>query len=370
MTLRTALCDLLGIDYPIVQSGMGGVAGPDLVAEVSRAGGLGILAGLNVPPDDLRAMIRRVRALTDRPFGVNLWLHTALRPPLDPATIPEATVAAVQSALNRFRDRLGLPHAAARPPGAPDLIEAAFQVVLDERVPVWSIGLGDPGPDMTRECRGRGVKVMAMVATVEDARAVAASGVDVIVAQGAEAGGHRSTFVKRESPEAAAIGTLALVPQVVDAVRVPVVAAGGIADGRGLVAALALGASGVLLGTRFVATRESAAPEFWKKGLLERDADATTVTDVFTGLYARALKNTFADEYAASGAPVLPPLVQRAAASDIHQASLKRDDGEYYPMWSGQSVGLIHDLPGAGDVVERVAREARAVLASLGRRLP
>lgn len=369
MTFRTALCDLLGIEYPIVQSGMGSVAGPELVAEVSRAGGLGILAGLNVPANDLRVLIRRVRQLTDRPFGVNLWLHTALRPPADPATIPDATVAAVQGALNRFRDRLGLSRVTARPPEVPDLIDAAFKVILAERVPVWSIGLGDPGPDMTRECHRHGVKVMAMVATVEDARAVAASGVDVIVAQGAEAGGHRSTFVKRDSPEAACIGTLALVPQVVDAVRVPVVAAGGIADGRGLVAALALGASGVLFGTRFVATRESAAPEFWKKGLLERDADATTVTDAFTGLYARALRNRFADEYAASGAPVLPPLVQRAAANDIYQATLKRDDGEYYPMWSGQSVGLIHDLPGAADVVERVVREAREVLAGLERRV-
>lgn len=142
----------------------------------------------------------------------------------------------------------------------------------------------------------------------------------------------------------------------------PVIAAGGIADGRGLVAALALGASGILLGTRFVATRESGAPEFWKKSLLERDADATTVTDAFTGLYARALANTFSREYAASEAPVLPPLVQRNAANDIYAAALKQGDGEYYPMWAGQSVGLIHNLPGAAEVVEMTIREARALL--------
>ncbi|HEV8641691.1 MAG TPA: nitronate monooxygenase [Methylomirabilota bacterium] len=368
MTFRTALCDLVGIDHPIVQSDMGGVAGPDLVAEVSRAGGLGVLAGLNVPPDDLRRMIHRVRELTDRPFGVNLWLHTALRPPVDVATVAEATVRAVQGTLNGFRERLGLPRTVARPPGAPDLIDAAFRVILEERVPVWSIGLGDPGSEMVRECRSRGIKVMAMVATVEDARAVAASGVDIVVAQGSEAGGHRSTWVKRASAEAANVGTMALVPQIVDVVRVPVVAAGGIADGRGLVAALALGASGILLGTRFVATRESAAAEFWKKNLLERDSDATTVTDAFTGLYARALQNTFSRDYTASGAPVLPPLVQRNAANDVYLAALKRADGEYYPMWSGQSVGLIHDLPGAAEVVETIMREARAVLAALSDR--
>lgn len=235
---RTKLCDLLGIQYPIVQSGMGGVAGPDLAAEVSRTGGLGILAGLNVQPDDLRKTIRRVRELTDCPFGVNLWLHTALRPPVDVATIPEDTVRAVQGTLNGFRQRLSLRATLARPDGVPDLIDAAFEVILEERVPVWSIGLGDPGPEMTRRCHERGVKVMAMVATVEDALAVAASGVDMIVAQGGEAGGHRSTWVKRESREAATVGTMALVPQIVDTVRVPVIAAGGIADGRGLVAAL------------------------------------------------------------------------------------------------------------------------------------
>jgi len=368
MTFRTALCDLIGIDHPIVQSGMGGVAGPDLVAEVSGAGGLGVLAGLNVPPDDLRRMIRRVRELTARPFGVNLWLHTALRPPVDVATIAEATVRAVQGTLNGFRERLGLAPTVGRPPAAPDLIDAAFRVILEERVPVWSIGLGDPGPAMVRECRSRGIKVMAMVATVEDARTLAASGVDIVVAQGSEAGGHRSTWVKRASAEAASVGTMALVPQIVDAVRVPVVAAGGIADGRGLVAALALGASGILLGTRFVATRESAAAEFWKKSLLERDSDATTVTDAFTGLYARALQNTFSRDYTASGAPVLPPLVQRSAANDVYLAALKRADGEYYPMWSGQSVGLIHDLPGAAEVVAAIMREARAVLAALSDR--
>src|SRR5436309_14426060 len=121
MTFRTALCDLLGIDYPIVQSGMGAIAGPELVAEVCRAGGLGILAGLNVAPDDLRTMIRRVRELTDRPFGVNLWLHRDLRPPIDPAGIPEATLRGAQEMLNRFRGRLGIPTTTSRPARGPDL---------------------------------------------------------------------------------------------------------------------------------------------------------------------------------------------------------------------------------------------------------
>ena len=367
--LRTALCDLLGMEYPVIQSGMGSVAGPDLVAEVSRAGGLGILAGLNVPPEELRGRIRQVRELTDRPFGVNLWLHTELRPPADPATIADDRLAAVHAVLNGFRTQLGLPARSERPGAVPDIIAAQVEVILDERPAVFSIGLGDPGPDLVLRCRAQGIKVVAMVATVEDARVVVESGVDAVVAQGSEAGGHRSTWVKRPTPDAASVGTLALVPQIVDAVPVPVVAAGGISDGRGLAAALALGAVGILLGTRFVATRESMAPEFWKKSLLEREGDDTTITDAFSGLWLRALRNSYTARYQTSGAPVLPPLLQTWAAQDIVEEARRRGEGEYFPMLAGQGVGLIRDLPGAGEVVETIVREARAVLTGLPRRV-
>ena len=206
-----------------------------------------------------------------------------------------------------------------------------------------------------------------MTTTVEDARAMAAAGADVIVAQGGEAGGHRSVDGKPVSPDTASVSTMVLVPQVAEAVRVPVVAAGGIADGRGLVAALALGASGILLGTRFVATRESMAAEIYKKRVLESDSTATTLTDTISGLWARALRNRFTEEYRASGAPVLPPHVQRVAAGDVYQASLKNQDPDYYPMMTGQSTGLIHDLPAAAEVVETIVREAQAILDRLCR---
>jgi len=367
--LRTALCDLLGIRYPILQSGMGGVAGPELVAEVSRAGGLGILAGLRLSRDQLRHVIRRVRELTDRPFGVNLWLHASIHPPVDPASLPEDTVRRVQSTLDTFRHQLGIPSTSARPAPLPDVIDEAFEVILEERVPVWSIGLGKPARDMVARCHERGIKIIAMVATVDDARAVAATGVDAVVAQGSEAGGHRSTWVKPASRDAAQVGAMALIPQIVDAVNVPVIAAGGIADGRGIAAALALGAVGALLGTRFVATRDSGAAEFWKKAILEQGSDATTITDAFTGLYARTLKNAFTDQYAASGAPVLPSLLQATAALDIYTAATQQQNREYFPMHAGQSVGLVHDLPGAAEVVEALVREARAALRALNERV-
>lgn len=364
-SLRTPVCDLLGIEAPVVQSGMGGVAGPELAAAVCEAGGLGVLAGLNLTPDQLRAGIRRMRELTAKPFAVNMWLHTQLRPPVDIGSVPDKDVEAVQGLLNRFRQRVGAPPQFGRPRQTPDLIDAAFEVILEERVPVWSIGLGDPGAEMAARAREAGVKIMAMAATVEDAEALDRSGCDVIVAQGGEAGGHRSTWVKREGPQHANVGTMALVPQVVDAVKAPVLAAGGVADGRGLVAALALGAQGVLLGTRFVATREAQAPAFWKEALTTRGSDATVVTDAFSGYYARALRNEYSEAYAQSGAPVLPSLHQAAAARDLYDASRAAGTGEYFPMWSGQSAGLIRDLPGAGEVVRTIVAEAEAELARL-----
>jgi nitronate monooxygenase len=362
IVFRTSLCDLLGIEYPILQSGMGLIAGPDLVAEVSGAGGLGIVAGFMLSADQLRAAIRAVRAKTNRPFGVNLWLSSDLRPPAPAAAISDESAQRVQAVLNPMRTTLGLPQVSARPSPPPDLIPGVLETVLDERVPVFSIAVGDPGADLVADCHRRGIKVIAMVTTATDARAVEAAGVDAVVAQGAEAGGHRAHFVKPASPEIGAIGTLALIPQVVDAVQIPVIAAGGIADGRGVVAALALGARGVLMGTRFVATRESMAFATFKKALLEESGDATIVTDVFTGRYARVLRNTFAENYARAGAPVLPFPWHYLAAADIYREAAAKDRGDHFPLVAGQSVGLINNLPTAAEVMENVLRETQTVL--------
>ena len=341
------------------------IAGPELVAEVCRAGGLGILAGLGISGTDLRAQIQRVRELTDRPFGVNLWLHEELRPPIPASAVPAADIRAVQQTLNAFRRRLDLPELSDDPPTFPDLLSEELDVILAERVAVWSIGLGNPGRPLVDRCHEAGVRVMAMAASVEDAVELSASGVDIIVAQGVEAGGHRS-FWKRPGPGGAPdVSTMSLVPQVVDAVPQPVIAAGGIADGRGVAAALALGAQGALLGTRFVATRESQAPAMFKAALTAATSGDTRVTSAFTGLPARALKNRFADEYEASGAPLLPSLLQAGAADDIYAAAARRSDRDHYPMMAGQSAGLITDLPSAGDVVRAIVAEADEVLTRL-----
>jgi nitronate monooxygenase len=343
---------------------MGGVATPPLVAAVSNSGGLGMLPAVMVPPEPLREQIRAVQKLTSRPFAVNLLLHTDLQPPVDPATVPDDVVARVQGVLNGFRQRLGIPAMHGRPPRPPDLISAAIDVIIDERVPVFSVGLGRPSTDVVARCHQSGMKVIAMAATVEDARQLHEAGVDAIIAQGSEAGGHRSTWSKRPSPQHAALGTLALVPQIAAAVPVPVVAAGGIIDGRGFAAALIAGASGASLGTRFIATQESAAPPFYKQALLAASGDETVITDAFTGLYARVLRNEYSEGYAASGAPVFPAIVQQIAAMDIFGKSASMENGSYYPMYAGQGCGAIRDLPTVDVLITRIKAELHTALAA------
>ena len=299
---------------------MSRVAGPELVGAVCNAGGLGILAALRLEPDDLRAQIRRVRELTDKPFGVNLWLHPGVVRPAPPESIDPQALSDVQQRLNEIRSRLDLPSSTAVPAGFPELVARNFEVILDERVPVWSIGLGDPGHEMVARCHDRGVRVMGMVTNVADARHLEEAGVDYVVAQGTEAGGHRSNW----SDGAEEAGTMVIVPRIVDAVTVPVIAAGGIADGRGLVAALALGASGVMLGTRFIATRESIAPAFFKDSVLAAGAGDTVISRAYTGLPMRTLRNRFTSEY--GDAPVLPAMLQSNAAADIIKAAGDRGD--------------------------------------------
>jgi nitronate monooxygenase len=342
---------------------MGGVAGPELVAAVSEAGGLGILAALRLRPDEVRAGIGAIRQLTDRPFGVNIWLHDDVRVSPDPQRLPADEVRRAQSVLNRFRARYDLPATLEPPRAQADLVDAAIEIMIDERIPVFSSGLGIPEPELVERFHQVGTRVMVMVASADDAAAAAASGADVIVAQGTEAGGHRSHGSKLHLSEAAGTGTFSLVPQVVDrlAGRAPVVAAGGVADGRGLAAALVLGAEGVLLGTRFVATAESLASPLWKQRLVG-SSNQTTLTDGFTGQWARTLRSEFTDRWAEAGAAPLPGLLQAAAAADIYQRAQREGDDQMQPLYAGDSAPLIDDLPGAGEVVRRMVAEAEAAL--------
>lgn len=363
VSLSPRLEEVLSIEAPILQSGMAGVARPELVAAVSNAGGLGVMASLRLPPDAVRESIRRVREQTDRPFGVNIWLHSDVRTSPDPESIPDDVVRGSQTVLNHFRPRFDLSVTLDRPAKATDLVDSALEVMIEEKVPVFSAGLGIPEPELVERFHRVGTKVVSMVASVEDGRAAVANGVDVVVAQGSESGGHRSYGEKHDRTSATGTSSLVLVPAMVDAVgsTVPVLASGGVVDGRGLAAMMALGADGVLIGTRFVATQESGAAEMWKRRLTS-GVRSTTLTDGFTGQWARVLTSEFTEQWGQSGADALPGLLQAAAGQDLFGAAKKLDDDQLQPLYAGASVGQLAGIPSASDVVTEMVTDARAIL--------
>jgi nitronate monooxygenase len=317
--LRTPICDRLGISVPIGNAGMaGGTAGPSLAAAVSKAGGLGGLAGIVEGPEASRERIRALRAMTSNPFSVNLWVHM----------------------LGEW-------------PGL-------FDVCLEERVPSVTLSFGDPTPYVAK-AYDAGVGVLCQVQTVAGARRAAAAGVDAIIAQGGEAGGHTGS-----------VATMALVPQAVDAAGgIPVIAAGGIADGRGLVAALALGAQGVIMGTRFVAASEATppAPRHQEK-IIGAGADDTVFTDVFDvmdaisfpeGIHGRVVRTPFVDEWYGREEEL-----RAARAAIMAEAPRAGDTPERaHSAYAGQSAGLIRDVKPVAAIIADIMREADAVLASL-----
>lgn len=250
MTLHTALCEQFGIRYPLFLAGMaGGPSTPELTAAVSEAGGLGTLGAAYMAPEDIRIAIRSIRELTAAPFGVNLFVN-------QPADHNKRT-REVQDKLNAFREQLGIPDSEGNEIHSPDWFERQFEVLMEEKVPVISTAFGVlPEPQM-QKAKSSGIKIVAMVTTVREALLAEEKGCDAVVAQGSEAGGHRGTFGVDVHPMGANIGTMALVPQIADRVSIPVIAAGGIMDGRGLAAALVLGAQGVQLGTRFLTSLEA-----------------------------------------------------------------------------------------------------------------
>ncbi len=349
----TRAAELLGVRYPIVQAPMaGGFTTPALVAAVSNAGALGSLGGAMLSPDDLRAAIGEVRSLTEQPFAVNLFA------PLPPPAASAEQIAAVQALLAPYRAELGLPEPEPpRPMGSP--FEAQLAVVVEERVPVFSFTFGIPPLEPVREA---GAVVLGTATTVAEAVELERAGVDAVVAQGAEAGGHRGTFLG--PTDRGLVGGLALVPQVVDAVSVPVLAAGGIMDGRGIAAALALGAEGVSIGTAFLASREAGTPEAYRRALAESSAESTLVTRVYTGRHARTVRTPLIDAVEDAGLDIPDYPLQGALLGDIRGAAIKRGRADLMLLLAGQGAPMSREL-GAAELVETLVREADARLRSL-----
>ena len=367
MSLHTRICDLLGIEVPIVLAGMGGASTPALAAAVSNAGGLGVLGAAACGPDELREWIRKTRALTDEPFGVDTLLPASVRresyqQAAGPA--PQERLPELLAFAREFMEKEGL----RAPPPSPaqeqrrretftkDFFAAQMEVVIEERVPVYASGLGDPGPWMER-LRANGTKVLAVVGAVRHARKVAASGVDVIVAQGHDAGGHNSP-----------VGTMALIPQVVDAVApLPVLGAGGITDGRGVAAALMLGADGAWVGSAFLATHEAGILEFQKKAIVEANEESTVVSRALTGKPARMIRSKWTDAFAASGLEPLPMPFQGIVSGPIQWAAFAAERADLAPGFAGQGIGMIDAIRPAAEVLRDLVAGAERALRGAGR---
>jgi enoyl-[acyl-carrier protein] reductase II len=316
--MRTRLTDLLEIEHPVMLAGMGGVSYHRLVAAVSEAGGIGTLGASTMGVDELRDEIAQVRQLTDKAFGVDLL--TAL----------------------------------------PGQVEAGIQHVIDGGARIFVAGLGVPR-EVVDLLHSKNILVGSMCGKVRHATSAVASGCDFVVAQGTEAGGHTGQ-----------VATIALVPQVVDAVGadVPVVAAGGLFDGRGLAAALALGADGVWIGTRFIATHEARAVQGYKETLLDTSEDGTVISRAYTGKTCRVVRNEWTTHFEQHPDELEPFPAQVAVAIREGANHLGAPDGtavdvarEFMP--AGQGVGAIHELEAAGDLVRRIVTEAEATLARL-----
>jgi nitronate monooxygenase len=358
MALKTRATEALGIEHPIVQAPMaGGPTTPELVAAVSNAGGLGSLGAAYLSPETLREQVKEIRDLTERPFGVNLFVPSPFE--VEPERIERAN-----TLLERYRKELGI-EAPEELSSFAESFEDQLEVVLEERVPVFSFTFGSLEPELVGQLKENGTTVIGTATTVREGLRLEEDGVDMVVAQGSEAGGHRGTFLG--DIRDALIGTMALVPQMVDTLSVPVLASGGIMDGRGLAAALVLGAEATQMGTAFLTCEESGAHPEFKRAVLEAAEDETAVTRAFSGRAARGIKNRFLVEVGEHEEELPPFPVQNALTKDVRAAAQRQDHAEFMSLWAGQAVRLASPT-NAAELVESVVEGAEAALRDLAPR--
>jgi NAD(P)H-dependent flavin oxidoreductase YrpB (nitropropane dioxygenase family) len=362
--LHTKLCDMLGVEYPIILAGMGDVSCAELVAAVCNAGGLGVLGASVWTLDEMRDEIRKVKRLTDKPFGVDLLfpgmddsMASGLSGPLKVSDLkgllPQEQVEFVEN----LKKEWGVPEVDPEVK-IPTILQPkeSAQVLFEEKVPFFVSGLGFP-EWLEPEAHANGMKMVHLVGNVKNARRAAKAGADIIVAQGTEAGGHTGR-----------IGTLALVPQVVDAVApLPVVAAGGIGDGRGLVASLTLGACGALIGTRFVASTEAREYDYQKQKIASATEEDARVTKIYSGKTLRALNNRLMEAWEKSGIPTLPMPMQALLVMDLQEGLRQANMTDYLSGLAGQVSGMIKEVKSAKEIMEDIVNQAAGLLA---RRMP
>jgi NAD(P)H-dependent flavin oxidoreductase YrpB (nitropropane dioxygenase family) len=392
--LRTRLCDILDIEYPVILAGMGGVATAELVAAVSEAGGLGVVGAASMPPEEIERQVRRIRDLTSKPFGVDVLLPSGVAAPGARGAEGSAPVAGddtkqqtagnidarpqpaqVNASPKRPREYLPQPYqefitgaerefglpargedqdwtAGMRRIGAGDFSKKQVEAILELKVPVFAAGLGNPGP-YADAFHAQGAKVIGLVGNVKAARRIAESGTDVVVAQGTEAGGHTGR-----------IGTMALLPQVIDAVApTPVCAAGGIGDGRGIAGALAMGCDGVWVGTAFLVSREATWPDLLKQRILAATEEDTRVTRLYSGKTMRNINNPLIEYWESQKLDALPMGMQGIVSGEIMAGARQADRMELLMNPAGQISGMLRESRPAKDIFEEMVREAAEIVA-------
>lgn len=353
LTLQTNICHLLGIEYPIIQAGMaGGPATPELAAAVIEAGGLGTIGAAYLSPDALRKAIAAIKAATSKPFAVNIFVSKEKD---DFSRLVE-----VQRALASFRKELNIEEP--RISNSADWSRQQFEICVEMKVPVISTAFGLLDDEAIQDAKSAGIKTIAMATTVEEAKLAEQSGVDAVVAQGSEAGGHRGTFSLADHPGGAQIGTMSLVPQMADAVKIPVIAAGGIADGRGLIAALALGAEAVQIGTRFLIAEEAGTHPVYQQKIIDSTEEQTAITKSFSGRPARGIVNRFIKEFGETGTRPLPFPSHNTVTRDIRTAAAKQHNSEFMSLWAGQSLRLVNDKMPAAQIIQEIIQNAQVIL--------
>lgn len=311
---KSKLCSILNIKYPIIQGGMAWVATAELAAAVSNAGGLGLIGAGHMPPDVLRAEIQKAKTLTNKVFGVNIMLMSPF-------------------------------------------VKEVMQVVIDEKVPVITTGAGNPG-EYIPALKEIGTKIIPVVASVALAKRLERIGVDAIIAEGQESGGHIGE-----------ISTMSLIPQIADAVSIPVIAAGGIADARGFVAALALGAQGVQIGTRFVASKECIVHENYKTAVLKAKDRSTVVTGVATGHPVRVITNKFTREYEAMEKKGASPEELEAMGAGTLRIAAREGDVDNGSVMIGQIAGMIQDVKSVDEIIQDIVGGVPNVLSAINEKI-
>ncbi len=370
-SIQTRICDMLEIEHPIILAGMSPVAEWELAAAVSEAGGLGVLGAAAMTPDEISESVRKIRDYTSKPFGVDILLPAATatladlsadsRQSGEKGELPQEYVQFQQRVYEAFELKDPGPR---EPQGderwaqlsMAERQQAQVDCILQENVPVFASGLGNPAP-YVEAFHGNGAKVIGLVGNTKNARRIRDGGADIVVAQGTEAGGHTGR-----------IGSMALIPQVVDAVApLPVVAAGGIGDGRGLAAAIALGAEGIWCGTVFLATKEAHLEQELKERVIDAVDEDTVITRFFSGKTMRNIKNPIIDLWDQADLHALPMGAQGAISEPTQRAAKNAGRIDLIRNAGGQAAGLVTEQLSAGDVVKAIAEQAAEVLDGMPR---